>query len=236
MTKNQDRCILLFVKYPEKGSVKHRLSVDLSEEIVQEIYTCFVRDTLSTVQNIDAQLMICFLPVDALERFRLWLGSTLLFLPQKGQDLGERMKNSFLSAFTKGFRCVILMGSDSPDLPEKFLKKAFTELQTHDMVLGPSSDGGYYLIGFRDTTFDPGMFDDVQWGTPSVLAETIRNAKRTQHHVCLLPVWSDVDTASDLKNLIRRNRNTSFKSSMTISYLYQQKIFIEDDNAIRSKK
>ena len=149
MIKDKDCCILLFIKYPEKGKVKQRLSRDLNEEIVQGLYKCFVHDTLSTLHKIKAQLVICFFPADAQEKFQQWLGSTLLFLSQTGIDLGERMKNSFLSAFSKGFRRVILMGSDSPDIPIEFLQKAFSELETHDIILGPSYDGGYYLIGFQ---------------------------------------------------------------------------------------
>ena len=84
MTENQDTCLLLFVKYPEKGKVKLRLSADLNEEIVQEIYRYFVQDTLTTVKKIDSQLFICFLPFDAQKKFMKWLGSTLLFLPQNG--------------------------------------------------------------------------------------------------------------------------------------------------------
>lgn len=236
MRTNQDIGILLFVKYPDKGKVKLRLSADLNEQIVQDLYQRFVQDTVTTVEKIDAQLLICFLPVDAQKKFKTWLGSRFIFVPQHGADLGERMKNCFTYAFTKGFRRAILIGSDSPDLPLKFLQKAFTDLETHDMVLGPSSDGGYYLIGFQDSCFEPSLFDDIPWGTASVLAETLQKIHRTKHHLSLLPVWSDVDTLTDLKNLIERNRDTSFKTSQTITYLQQNKILTEDDYATKPKK
>ena len=155
MTKDQDTCILLFVKYPEKGKVKLRLSRGLNEEIVQELYRCFVQDTLTMIKKIDVPFFICYYPPDTEKKFQSWLGSTLRFLPQQGADLGERMKNSFTDAFTKGFQKVILMGSDSPDLPEAYIKQAFTTLQTKDAALGPTVDGGYYLIGFKTTTFTP---------------------------------------------------------------------------------
>ena len=236
MTRNKDSCILLFVKYPQKGKVKLRLSADLSEEIVQELYRCFVHDTLTTVDTIDAQLFICFSPSNAREKFQKWLGRNTQFLPQKGPDLGERMKNCFISVFTKGFRQAILIGSDSPDLPANFLQDAFEELQTHEIILGPSSDGGYYLIGFRDTSFEPSIFDDIEWGTVSVLSETLKKIQDTTHPFGLLPVWSDVDTISDLKTLIKRNRDTSFQTSQTIKYLQDNKILIQENDAINSKK
>ena len=95
MTKNQDTSILLFVKYPEKGKVKCRLSADLCQDIVQDSYKCFVYDTLTTVKKINASLFICFLPVDAKEKFQRWLGVNLQFMPQIGNDIGGRMMHCF---------------------------------------------------------------------------------------------------------------------------------------------
>jgi glycosyltransferase A (GT-A) superfamily protein (DUF2064 family) len=140
------------------------------------------------------------------------------------------MKNSFSHAFVEGFRRVILIGSDSPDLPGDFLRNAIVELQTHDMVLGPSSDGGYYLIGFRDDTFLPSVFDGISWSSSTVFQQTMEKVKNAGCSLSLLPAWSDVDIISDLKNLLRRNRNTAFKSSHTISYLRRNKIMEDGDN------
>ncbi|MCJ7698085.1 MAG: TIGR04282 family arsenosugar biosynthesis glycosyltransferase [Thermoplasmata archaeon] len=228
--KDQDTCVLCFVKYPEKGQVKLRLAADLDKDIVVELYRNFVLDTLSTLKKLDVQLRICFSPLNAQKKFREWLGSSYSYVPQEGNDLGERMKNGFCYPFTEGFRRVILVGSDSPDLPGDFLRNAIVELQTHDIVLGPSSDGGYYLIGFRDDTFLPSMFDGISWSSSTVFQETIAKVKNAGRSLSLLPAWSDVDSISDLKNLVRRNRNTPFKSSHTISYLRRNKIMVEEDD------
>jgi rSAM/selenodomain-associated transferase 1 len=236
MKSNQDNCILFFVKYPEKGQVKQRLSPDLSEEITQELYICFVHDILIMLKKIDAQLLICFTPENAQEKFQRWLGSALRFLPQRGEDLGERMKNSFIDAFAQGFHRAVLMGSDSPDLPESFLHTAFSELRTHDVVLGPSSDGGYYLIGFRSTTFHPEVFEGIEWSSQTVLQETLKKIRHFSHRLSLLPVWSDVDTLTDLQNLMKRNRDTGFKSSQTMTYIRQHVILSEDDHGISKKR
>jgi rSAM/selenodomain-associated transferase 1 len=233
---NQETCILLFVKYPDKGKVKMRLSVDLDEEIVQELYRCFVCDILTTVKKIDSQLFICFLPVEAQKKFQKWLGSTLLFLPQNGADLGERMKNSFIDVFTKGFQRAILIGSDSPDLPKKYIKQAFTILQTKNMVLGPTVDGGYYLIGFNTYTFTPSVFEDIPWGNQTVFQETMTKIKQAHRSLGLLPIWSDVDTIVDLKHLIQRAENTSFKSSRTMTYLRKNHIRLENNNEAKTKR
>lgn len=236
MTKNQETCILLFVKYPEKGQVKVRLSVDLNEKIVQELYRCFVHDTLTTLKKIDSQLFISFFPVEAQKKFLKWLGSTALLLPQNGADLGERMKNSFADVFTQGFQRAVLIGSDSPDLPSKYIEQAFISLQTRDAVLGPTVDGGYYLIGFHTNTFTPSVFEDIPWGNQMVFQETVMKIKQAHRSLGLLPIWSDVDTITDLTNLVERARNTSFKSSQTMTYLRKHNIRLENDNDAKTKR
>jgi len=230
LMKNQDTCVLCFVKYPEKGQVKLRLAADLDEDIVVELYRNFVLDVLSIVKKLDTQFYLCFSPLNTQKKFREWLGSAYSYVPQEGNDLGERMKNSFSHAFAEGFRRVVLIGSDSPDLPGDFLRNAIVELQTHDIVLGPSSDGGYYLIGFRYNTFLPSMFDGISWSSSTVFQETMAKVKNAGRSLSLLPAWSDVDIISDLKNLVRRNRNTPFKSSHTISYLRRNKIMVDEDD------
>jgi rSAM/selenodomain-associated transferase 1 len=227
--ENQDACVLCFVKYPEKGQVKLRLIANLDDDVVVELYRNFVLDLVSLLKKLDTQFYLCFSPLNAQKKYQEWLGSSYSYVPQEGNDLGERMKNGFCYAFTEEFRRVILIGSDSPDLPGDFLRNAIVELQTHDMVLGPSFDGGYYLIGFRDDTFLPSVFDGISWSSSSVFQETISRIKNAGRSLSLLPVWSDVDIISDLKNLVRRNRNTPFKSSHTISYLRRNKI-MEDEN------
>ena len=227
MNKNQETCILLFVKYPEKGKVKLRLSMDIKEDIVAELYRCFVHDTLETVQKIDTHLFICYSPADALKKFQRWLGSNRQFLPQTDGDLGDRMKQCFSTVFAQGFRYAILMGSDSPDLPEEYLAEAFSLLKTKDVVLGPAVDGGYYLIGLHTTTFTPSLFQDIPWGTHSVFQETLLKIQQAHQTVGLLPTWSDVDTITDLKNLVIRSNNTSFKTSQTMTYMNKQNIRLE---------
>jgi hypothetical protein len=236
MVKNQETCILLFVKYPEKGKVKLRLSIDINEDIVQDLYRCFVHDTLTTVKKIDSQLFICFFPVEAQKKFQKWLGFALLFLSQNGANLGERMKNCFTDVFTKGFRRAILIGSDSPDLPKRYIEQAFTILQTQDVVLGPTVDGGYYLIGFNRKTFTPRVFEDIPWGKQTVFQETMMKIKQAHRSLGLLPIWSDIDTIADLKHLIQRAENTSFKSSQTMTYLRKNHIRLENNNEAKTKR
>jgi len=230
MTPSQDTCLLLFVKYPKKGLVKLRLCKDLNEENVLDLYRCFVQDTLEMIKKTDIPFFICIFPVEEKLKFQDWLGSTHQFLPQTGHDLGERMKNCFITVFQKGYQKAILLGSDSPDLPEDYLTEALKILQTKDMVLGPTVDGGYYLIGCQTTSFTPTVFDDIPWSTPRVLQKTVVRIHQENRSMGLLPVWNDIDTVSDLKTLIKRSRNTSFISSNTMTYVQSHRICRENDD------
>lgn len=233
MTAIKKTCLLLFVKYPKKGTVKLRLCRTLNEDLVLELYRCFVRDTLNMIEKIDLPCFVCFHPPNAQAEFIRWLGPSYQFLPQTGSNLGERMKLCFAEVFTKGFQSAILMGSDSPDLPEDYINRAVSLLQTKDVVIGPTSDGGYYLIGFQTTTFTPQVFDGISWSTSLVLEETLRKLQQISRSVGILPVWSDIDTYSDLQNLINRSNNTAFKSSNSMTFIQTHHICKEKDNEKR---
>jgi uncharacterized protein len=226
--KHQNSCLLLFVKYPTKGKVKLRLSKDLNEEIAQELYQCFILDTLVMIEKMNLPFFICVTPPNKKNEFQRWLGSSYQYLTQKGSDLGGRMKNSFKEVFTKGVQNAVLIGSDSPDLPKDYIKQAFSTLESKDVVLGPTYDGGYYLIGFKATTFTPSVFEDILWSSPMVFQQTVTKIQHAKRSIGLLPTWSDVDTISDLRNLVDRSKDTSFKSSETMTYLRHHRITWEN--------
>lgn len=133
------------------------------------------------------------------------------------------MHHSITHAFASDTPHVLLIGSDIPDLPTTYLKTAFDRLHTHDLVLGPTTDGGYYLIACKKDRYLPQIFTDIPWSTPAVLQKTLDIIHRHHHTVHLLPPWQDIDTPSDLTALIHRNQNTAFKSSQTFTYLTKQK-------------
>jgi rSAM/selenodomain-associated transferase 1 len=139
--------------------------------------------------------------------------------PQAGADLGERMKNAFQHCFADGFDDVIIIGSDIPDLPPEIFAEAFAALENRGAVIGPAADGGYYLIGFRKETFAPEAFEGIVWSTQAVFAETVARLERVGVGVHLLPSWRDVDTVDDLRDLVRRHRDTPFAGSRTMACL-----------------
>ena len=219
MSAQEINCIVMFVKSPTAGQVKTRLAAEIGDGAAVRLYRCFVEDSISTVETLDVGLRLYFHPPETKSLFLQWLGEQHDYIPQTGDDLGERLKNAFTDAFEQGFSKVVAIGSDSPDLPVSFLREAFEELDSHDAVVGPSSDGGYYLIGFSVDSFAPEAFDGIAWSTSAVLGETRMKLKKHGLGVHLLPQWHDVDTCSDLDGLTARNENTSFGLSRTSAFI-----------------
>jgi rSAM/selenodomain-associated transferase 1 len=139
-----------------------------------------------------------------LDELKDWLGDHYLFRPQNGENLGERMKTCFMEVLAMGFKRVILIGSDLPDLPLEFIEEAFNALQNNDAVIGPALDGGYYLIGFKDKAFSPLVFDGIPWSTERVFDETMKVLKQERLKVYTLQALRDIDTIEDLKYLLGR--------------------------------
>ncbi|MBW7991277.1 MAG: glycosyltransferase [Planctomycetes bacterium] len=216
---HNDTCLLLFVKSPIKGQVKTRLAAETDGDFVVELYKCFVEDMISLIENLGVQFKVCFCPDNMKSTFSEWLGEQYCYTPQTGDNLGERLRNAFDSAFKEGFSNVVAIGSDSPDLPVHYLIESFEALAGHDTVIGPANDGGYYLIGFSKEGFIPEAFDNISWSTDSVFEQTVSILKRHGRKMYLLPLWHDVDTIADLKSLLLRTKNTVFEKSKTYSYL-----------------
>ncbi len=229
MNLHRNSCVLLFAKSPIKGQVKTRLAAQLGHDTATRLYENFVLDVLTLLNGLNVPFRICLDPPHAEEQFKRWLGKEYSYAPQIGQDLGQRMRNAFSQAFNEGFNSVVIIGSDSPDLPAEYLDLAFMVLGMNNVVVGPSSDGGYYLIGFSRKSFLPEAFNNILWSTDSVFEQTVRILKRHGRNVYRLPLWYDVDTISDLKSLLLRNRNTAFEKSRTYLYLTADGLWSKPD-------
>ena len=218
-----ENCLILFVKSPEKGHVKSRLSQLIGENVTRNLYKSFVTDILESIQcNLQYSIRIAFHPQNAKSNVVRWLGKQYSYLPQRGDGLGERMEHTFKQIFSGGVEKALIIGSDIPDLPRSFILKAFESLGTYDAVIGPSFDGGYYLIGFRNDTFFPEVFHRIEWGTDTVFSQTLDRFKKNQT-VRIMPLWWDIDLPEDIKALLERSKNTSFENSRTISFIKKNK-------------
>jgi uncharacterized protein len=211
--------IILFVKAPTRGQVKTRLATTLGEDVALGLYRNFGLDILNTLEQTGPPVRICYDPPGSLKEVTGWLGSGRQYLPQEGSDVGERMENAFHQAFSRGFSRAVLIGSDIPDLPPALFTDALRSLDDHDAVIGPARDGGYYLLGFRNESFLPAVFRGIPWSTGAVFEQTMAIIDRTGRRVHVLPVWQDVDTVQDLKDLATRGRRSAFRSSHTMYFL-----------------
>jgi uncharacterized protein len=221
----KDACIIMLVRSPEKGSMKTRLARALDEEAVLGLYDRFVRDLLTTLHKGRFNLRICYYPPDAGDVIAGWLGREHRYVSQRGRDLGERLANAFTDAFASGFRRVVIIGSDSPDIPVAILKDALESLETTDQsdaVIGPANDGGYYLIGFRSERFLEAVFEGIEWGTERVFARTLDIFAEAGWRVHVLPRWGDVDTMDDLKAFFDAHRADPPGALQTLDYLRTQ--------------
>lgn len=192
----------MFLKYPEPGTVKTRLAESLGEDVTCELYRCFLADISTMTREINAETII------------IYSGSNGVSFPdfpdvrclrQRGNNIGERMYNAFIDVFARGFERGVLIGSDSPDLPAVLINDAFAKLNSSDVVIGPSADGGYYLIGCKRQSLRPSIFNEINWSTSEVFTETIRRLDKAELKYWQLQQWTDIDEFDDLKNFYRRN-------------------------------
>ena len=221
-TLHDNRCILLFVKYPDRGTVKTRLQQNLRDVSIEELYRAFVLDILTVLERIAIPFIVCYYPENAEARFAAWLGTHRSFIPQRGANLGERLRNCFRYAFTAGFQRVIALGSDSPDLPPAYITDAFSHLEGNDSVIGPCEDGGYYLIGFKKDTFVPEAFNEISWSTDKVFSQTREKLRHAHHIIHVLPLWHDIDTIEDLQRIYLNRQGSQLETSKTMALLIER--------------
>lgn len=219
---SRSKCIILFIRYPEKGKVKLRLAKELDEETVVTLYRNFVLDILDTLDKGAYALRIYYTPGRLREQVMQWLGKERTYFPQHGANLGERMKNAFAETFSEGVDYAVLIGSDIPDLPEALIAEALRS-DTHEAVIGPSADGGYYLIGFGKETFLPALFHGIPWGTGTVFEKTMAVFQGRDSKVHILPHWRDIDRVDDIREFFSRRRPAGQSGARTMAFLMQNR-------------
>lgn len=208
--------LIVFVKNPIPGAVKTRLQTRYAPDQVAALYTAFVRDVLARAESIDIdQRVIAFDPPDAESEVRALFGggeAQWQYVPQVQDDLGARMREALVQQLDAGASAAVLIGTDIPSLPTRHITRAFDLLRAKDVVLGPSTDGGYYLVGISKPM--PEIFEDVEWSTSSVLAQTIDRVQRAGHTLGLVPPYFDVDTPDELDFLLAHARATKLATGI----------------------
>jgi rSAM/selenodomain-associated transferase 1 len=202
MTDTQ--ALAIFCKTPERGFVKTRLAASVGEQKALEIYLDLLKitDEETRLFSSSRYLFLTSAIEDSIEKMRstlqeqdLFTASKTSFISQQGEDLGERMNLAFKSLL-KNHESVVLIGCDLPELTSTIITQAFEALQNNDLVLGPSYDGGYYLIGLNKVQSD--LFKGISWSTEKVLKQTLERAQQLSLKVQLLDRLQDIDTLEDL--------------------------------------
>jgi uncharacterized protein len=202
------RCaIAIMIKTPRNGFSKTRLSPPLQSEEAAEISGCFLRDTSTTIATMmrDDRFVVgvaAYTPTGSEPELAEFLPAEFKMLAQRPGDLGPRLAGVTEDLFSLGFSAVCLVGSDSPTLPIENLRATGAALKegTDRIVIGPSSDGGYYLIGM--SRCHALLFAGIDWSTSSVYQQTIAQAKELKLPVVELPLWYDVDDKDSLNRLL----------------------------------
>jgi len=199
--KREPIAVAIMAKEPRAGEAKTRLCPPLSLADAAELYRRFLLDKIEQVRSLrTVSPVIAYTPVEARAFFEQ-VAPDFVLIPQRGADLGDRLANSLGELLDRGHRGALAIDSDTPTLPHGYLQQALDLVMRSelDVVLGPTEDGGYYLIGLR--TVHRELFEAMAWSTSQVLAETIRRANVKGLAVACLPSWYDIDTPEDLARL-----------------------------------
>lgn len=191
--------VVVMAKSPRPGAVKTRLAPALGMSGAAELAACFLGDTLDLMARLACATPLVAYAPEAERGFFETLGIALV--PQRGRDLGSRLVGVFDDVFQLGFPAAMVGGVDTPTLPPEYLEQAISLLTDGraDAVIGPTEDGGYYLLGLR--ALHPELFEGVAWGSSRVFSQTMSRAAAIGIRVATLPTWHDVDTPADLERL-----------------------------------
>lgn len=224
---SEDCCALaVMAKAPRPGKVKTRLSPPLAPSEASALNVCFIRDTTENIQQVteagNSAGVVAYTPVGDESAFNGLLPSGFQLLPQRGEDFGERLLYACEDLFSCGFSAVCLIDSDSPTLPQDAFMQAVEWLSRAGdrMVLGGADDGGYYLIGVKRPHHR--LFEQIDWSTERVFAQTLERAQEIGLPAELLPTWYDVDDAATLERLQRElaaPSGTGYDAKHTRGYL-----------------
>ena len=216
-----DRVLVIMAKAPRPGAVKTRLAPSLPPEIVTDFYCCLLDDTLALARslgNVEVAIMCPDSDVDALSQL---LGNEATIVAQKGEGLAAGLTSVF-AHFAENHRRIIAFNSDSPHLPRSVLEDAFETLAAHDVVVGPTHDGGYYLVGAKASY--PALFASDGLGTNNALERFLSRVRTLELTVGFADPFWDIDVADDLTRLAAELRLAPAKAPRTAAWLREWKL------------
>ncbi len=213
-----DRTLVIMAKAPRHGGVKTRLARSLPVEAVTELYRRLLHDTLALAHSLGSVKVAIMCPATDVEELAQFAGNETAVVAQQGEGLAAGLISAFAYFATEG-RQAVAFNSDSPHLPAQVLANAFDVLTRHDVVIGPTNDGGYYLVGAKSP--HASLFDNDNLGTNSALDGLLARANRLQLSVGFTEPFYDIDFESDLTRLAAELRLAPERAPQTAAWLKQ---------------
>lgn len=211
------RVLIVVAKAPRPGHVKTRLAISLPPEAIVALYRCLIEDTLELARSLPDTRVAVVCPSADVGELRAWLGSSIEIVAQQGHGLAAALDSTFRVFLADGSDRVVIFNGDSPHLPAAELERAFTLLDLCDLVIGPTTDGGFYLVG--ESVAHPDLFEASRLGTQTALEALLARAGELGLRVGLTAPWYDVDEPDDLARLALDLRSASASAPRTEALL-----------------
>ena len=225
--KNEINTVIIFCRFPSEGKVKSRLAQDTGEKTAAECYRLCAEHTFDECRKLVRNNTVCcifYSEKGEEDKIKNWVGPGFEFFPQNGIDLGAKMTCAFKKVSEKNAGKAILIGTDIPDISADILKGAFYKLDSADVVIGPASDGGFYLFGAK--RFVPGLFNGIKWGGGKVYGTVKRRLEEKNLKIGETAELIDIDTIDDVKLWLKNksgNEDSSLK--LQINKLFSERMF-----------
>ncbi len=200
-----ETAIIVFAIFPIEGKVKTRLAKNMGNKFAVSFYKVCAEHTfkeLVKVNETGSELFLFCPEENVIAQVKRWAGNKFNYYSQQGSNLGLKMYNAFDTVFKKGYKKVIIIGTDAPDISMNIMQSAISVLDNYSVVIGPSNDGGYYLLGFKSKLID--LFSGIEWSTDSVFDNTIKKLNNSKINYFILDELIDIDTLEDLQNWLKR--------------------------------
>jgi uncharacterized protein len=199
------QALVIFARLPRKGDVKTRLGKSIGMHKSAELYRLFAEHAFTLGRQLlvaGSTVYVFYDPGANADEMRAWVGPSLLLVPQEGATLGDRMRRAFDVTFAEESKQTIIIGTDVPELDLLTIERGYDALHHHDAVIGPASDGGYYLLGMNAPTKE--LFDGIAWSSGTVYRDTVEHLRRLNLSFCQLNELADIDTISDYEAYLGR--------------------------------
>ncbi|HET6273917.1 MAG TPA: TIGR04282 family arsenosugar biosynthesis glycosyltransferase [Bacteroidota bacterium] len=201
------RALIMFAKLPRAGEVKTRLGRAVGMDRAADIYKELAEHAFGIADELASsgtKVYLFYDPIATGQDIRSWIKRRFSYVPQQGRSLGDRMQHAFAVTVGDGAQQTVIIGTDVPELQASMVNNAFNRLANHDIVVGPSLDGGYFLLGMTAPIKD--VFNGVEWSTDQVFDGTMARIRQLDLSCSVLPALADIDTEQDLREYETRIR------------------------------